>query len=521
MYIAPNTTIKLYSGVPLDDTYNHTLYFQTLADQTAYFHSGIAKYSIPVNSYQRVEKGKMRIEKTADDLYDCNYLAFQNTNYGNKWFYAFITKVEYVNNVTTEISFEIDSMQTYFFDVRLKQCFVEREHPNTDEIGDNIQPEPVELGEYVTSDYGLVKSLTDYAYIVAIIDENNYGGGQVYDRIYSGAELWAYKSSDLSALQTKISSYISKPEQIISIYLCPKACIKPDGVAIADGGEQLTDTYEGLKYNITLNSVQQETNDFGGYVPKNKKLYTYPYNYLTIDNAKGQSLVLRYEFFDNLTPVIELTTTITMPVQIVARPCSYKGLPSYDPLGGYTSSKSESLALDNYPICSWSNDSYAQWVAQKTIPLLLSGISRTIGGAMVLGGGGMAVGLANSVMNVISQQYDASIKADICRGNISDGSINVSNSYQNFYKSRTHITKDYAITIDNFFTMFGYAVNRVKIPYRNSRPHWNYVKTKGCVVHGLAPVDDIKKICSIYDNGITFWHNANEVGDYSYNNAPT
>lgn len=520
MYIAPNTTIKLYSGIPLDNTYDHTLYFETLSDQNAYFHSGtLHKYSLPVNTYQRVEKGKMRIAKKADDIYDCNYLAFQNTNFGNKWFYAFITGVEYINNETSEITFEIDSMQTYFFDVHLKQCFVEREHSATDEIGDNIQPEPVELGEYIISDYGLAFQLSDLAFIVAIVDENATGG-QVYDGIFGGADLWAFAESDVASLKAKLLQYTQQPEQIIAIYVCPKLAIHPSGTPITVGGEHLQTTSLGLKYNAVLNSLSQESNDFGGYVPKNNKLYTYPYNYLSIDNAKGQSLALRYEFFDNFTPVLDITTNITMPVQVVARPCSYKGLPSYDSLAGYTASKTESISLDNYPVCSWANDAYSRWASQKAIPLLLSGISKTIGGGVAFGGIGGAIGLGNSIISTITQQYEASIKADECRGNISDASINVANRYQNFYKSRTHITKDYAITIDQFFTRFGYATNRVKIPYRRSRPHWNYVKTKGCNVRGLAPVDDIKKICSIYDKGITFWHTPSEVGDYSYNNDP-
>ena len=79
--------------------------------------------------------------------------------------------------------------------------------------------------------------------------------------------------------------------------------------------------------------------------------------------------------------------------------------------------------------------------------------------------------------------------------------------------------------------MFGYATNKVKTPNRNSRPHWNYVKTRGCVLHsgrvaadgtltGGLPADDMAKINAIYDNGITFWKNGSEVGDYSLNNKP-
>ena len=68
--------------------------------------------------------------------------------------------------------------------------------------------------------------------------------------------------------------------------------------------------------------------------------------------------------------------------------------------------------------------------------------------------------------------------------------------------------------------MFGYATRRCKKPNRNSRPHWNYVKTVGATVTGSVPADDMKKICSIYDNGITFWKNGSEVGDYSLDNSP-
>ena len=121
MYIVPNSNVKIYKDVPLDNTYNHTLYFSSLNEQNAYFHGNpsILKYNLTSQSYQRVVKGSMRVAIKSDNLYDCNYLAFQNASFGIKWFYAFITSVEYVNNETSEITFEIDSLQTYLFDVQL------------------------------------------------------------------------------------------------------------------------------------------------------------------------------------------------------------------------------------------------------------------------------------------------------------------------------------------------------------------------------------------------------------------
>ena len=75
--------------------------------------------------------------------------------------------------------------------------------------------------------------------------------------------------------------------------------------------------------------------------------------------------------------------------------------------------------------------------------------------------------------------------------------------------------------IDDYFNMYGYAVKRVKHPNFSSRPHWNYVKTVGCYLIGDVPADDAKKLCSIYDHGITFWKNGDEIGNYSLDNSPT
>ena len=110
MFIEPNSDIKIYRSIPLDTDYNHTLYFANVTQQNAYFHGNInnLKYTLTSQSYQRVTEGKMKVEKNALDLYDCNYMAFRNTSFGQKWFYAFITKVEYINNSTCEIDYSID-----------------------------------------------------------------------------------------------------------------------------------------------------------------------------------------------------------------------------------------------------------------------------------------------------------------------------------------------------------------------------------------------------------------------------
>jgi hypothetical protein len=106
MYIAPNSTIILLHNCPLDKTYDHTLTFTSALAQQNYFKS-LAKYTFNDQSYTRYQRGVLTIQKKAEDLYDCNYLMFQNTSFGNKWFYAFVTAIDYVNNVTSRVSLRL------------------------------------------------------------------------------------------------------------------------------------------------------------------------------------------------------------------------------------------------------------------------------------------------------------------------------------------------------------------------------------------------------------------------------
>ena len=156
MYVAPQGTITLYTDIPIDINFDHTIYFATRAAQSAYFSLHYA-YQYSSQMYQRVGKGKLRIKQEADALYNCNYLSFKNVNTRTgstpttKTFYAFITGVEYVNNMTTEITYQIDPIQTWLpnVDYDLLPCFVEREHTTSDNVGDNLVPEDLAYGEYV------------------------------------------------------------------------------------------------------------------------------------------------------------------------------------------------------------------------------------------------------------------------------------------------------------------------------------------------------------------------------------
>lgn len=537
MYIQPNTIIKLCSNVPIDNTYEHTIYFADQSAQQAYF-SSKAKRNFTAQTFQRVDRNTCRLQVPIGDIYDCNYMMFQNSSFSSKWFYAFITKVEYINNEVSEITYEIDEWQTWFFDYELQQCYIERQHSVTDDIGDNIVPEPVALGEYVfnkrpllnenyealqfTSESGLTGFRT-LAVVIAIVDTRGQAvAGKVYDGIYGSATLWAYDPNDITGINQKITQYIDRPDSIISIYMAPMILIPVEvpifgGVEIPTWSSAASAIYEG----VALTGYEQ----LDGYVPNNKKLYTYPYNFFHVDNANGRSLELRYEFFDNLKPYLIARGTITQPVQAALWPAGYKNAGSRSD-GSTVQDKplhTESLELTGFPMCSWNVDSYKAWLAQSAIPMGLQaaasvgqmGIAATFSTNPAAS---MGTGLIGTAANFMSQAYSAAIAADMSKGSLNNGGVNCAAGYQTFYGGRVSITGDMAKRIDDFLDYFGYQVNELGVPNLIARPHWTYVKLATCVFTGSVPNDSMSKIADIYKAGITIWRNGNEVGDYTLDN---
>ena len=144
--IIPQSEVRLLK-TPLEKDSEHTLNFSSLNDQTAYFLSKTVKTYTDF-TYVR-DNQTIVVDGSYDSIYTCNYLMYRNNGFNNKYFYAFITKMEYVSENSTRIYFEIDSMQTWFFQINFNQVFIEREHVSNDTVGLHTVPENVELGDYI------------------------------------------------------------------------------------------------------------------------------------------------------------------------------------------------------------------------------------------------------------------------------------------------------------------------------------------------------------------------------------
>lgn len=512
MYIEPNSNIIICKSVPLDNTYENTVYFDSPLSQESYF-SSKQKYNLTNYSYQRVEKGKLRAEIKADNLYDCNYMMFKNSNFGNKWFYAFITSVEYVNNVTSEISFEIDVMQTYFFDTTLLESLVLREHSSTDVAGENIQPENVELGEYFFTNYKPLPFVgeafqigTPTVVIIYVADREASLVETTYDGVFSGLTLFAFdigNESERIDINEFLRQYSGTPEEIVMMYMCPSGIVNYDQTS-----HKVLPESTGRSADISLHNNLVGM-DFDGYTPKNKKLYTFPYAFYNIDNG-NESIILRNEFFSSEhIPRVEVISSFVSPVELKLRPLDYKGSEINKGSMGSQALRCESLSISGFPVCAWSNDSFSRWAVQ--------GGMKAIGDMVIDAATFNATGFFGEFVGGIKQGLSAMRLPDIPRGKLTVNA-DFSHNMMSFNESIGRITGEYCEVIDNYFSKYGYATNKLKIPNRNVRPSWTYCKTLGCNMVANAPTTAIAKMKSIYDNGITFWKSNKIVGDYSQEN---
>lgn len=505
MYIEPNTVIRLLKNCPLDNTYDHTIYFDNSEKQYTYF-AGLTKYALSRQTYQRVNQSRMRVQYKADDLYDCNYLMFQNTSFGNKWFYAFIKSVEYVNNITSEIVYEIDVMQTWAFDYQLGQCFVDREHSATDVFGENTVPESLEHGLYVTDSVENDGILYNTSIVVGCTFDSNYedAKGSYIGGAYSGLVYHVFPNTQPGGNDCAdfIANAGAKSEGIVCVFIMPTA------MTAATGGNAVRKYFTKPKMLTLLRTDGKEV--------KNKKVLTYPYNFLYVSNNQGTHAEYHYELFSSDECEFTMTGDVTPSPSVIMWPSNYKGA---------RENIDEKITLSGYPQCSFNVDTYRAWLAQNGGTVAVNALSAVWGGVTGVlnarSNAEMLTSVGNAGINIMRQLAEVEAHEKMpnqAKGASGTQALLASGQLQFTFMTK-HIKPEFATIIDDYFTMFGYATHRTKIPNRNVRPHWTYTKTTGCVVHGSVPADDMKSICRIFDNGITFWKNGNEIGDYSLDNS--
>ena len=536
--IAPQTDVYLLK-VPLEIDNANQLTFGNAATQFNYFNS-LPKISFDNFTYQRKDN-ILRIPALMDDIIQYNYVMYRNEGFSNKWFYAYIDKMEYLNDNVTAVSIITDVWQTWQFDLTYKPTFIEREHVNNDTIGAHTVPEGLELGEMVQNSSTTFEpnktvwtaahsaQLTNKYMIVFQVSElpsGSYGINKPhqYNSIYSGLfYIGVVTPDDATALIYKYSA--GKPDAIVAIFVAPTSFFDNCQFSNIQTDYGNVNVYypvdeNGVSSMSDNNYTISRPSTLNGYSPKNHKLLTHPFSYITVDNNAGECIVERYENFANgATPSYYMAGSLGQGCSIKLAPIGYKGQSSN------AENFQEGIPAMKYPICAWATDYYTNWLTQNAvnIPLTIAGAIGSAGLAVATGGtslavtGGALLSAGAQIGNLLSEQYQASLVPDQAHGNVNCSDVNL--AWRQCYTVKCMSIKyEYAKMIDDYFSMYGYKVNELKLPNITGRRNWNYVKTVGCYIEADIPQEDLQTIKTMFDTGVTFWHSPSTFADYSQNN---
>lgn len=491
------------------------------------------------------ENEVLELDVTYGDALKCNYLAFQNPHYSNKWFFAFIDRCEYVSEQCTRIYFSIDELSTWRDYWDIKTCFVVREHVNDDTYGLHTLIEGLETGDYIRGSTG-----ADYAYngqfylafqvteLISNMDVAGIGSNRLYNGIYNG--LYIVLVDNYTTADLLVSAYddAGKHGSIISCFYVPKS-LCPD--AIENDGCVLHGTTVTIYFPqptssiVTFDQVTvNKPTTIDGYTPKNNKLFTKEYCFILASNNAGSNTQFAFEDFKNVssytteTPTFSISGVLSQGCSIRLEPSVYYKQPYEVPnYSGYNSVAKYGITAGKLPICSWNSDYYTNWCTQNAvnIPATIIEGAWSASTKMMYGdvvGAGLSV--VNSIASLMDKKYQASIVPDQAKGNVNSGDFNFSSNLH-FTLTTMTIKREYAEIIDDYFSRNGYKINRLKVPNETGRTYWNYVQISSESSIGVTkstisvPTNSMDVINNAYRSGVTIWHNHDNIGDYSLNNT--
>ena len=545
MVITPNSKIILLKSPLKLDNYNQ-ITFASATAQYNYFY-GLTKLEHSDFTYVRKD-GVIRIptHKEANDglptyeqLLGYNYCMYQNTSYSSKWFYAFITDVAYQNDGMTTISIETDVFQTWQFDLVYMNSFIEREHVSDDTIGANTVPEGLETGDYIINSSGVVSNLLrrDSCYVVislSYVPDNTpfVDPDRAIGNIYSGLTNLVMKTFEDASKLLAGYDEIGRGDAVHNVYMMPSSFISSGSVWVqGDLGNQtdidfmplpssnasaLLEDNISLPINTTIDS----------YTPKNKKLFCYPYNCLSITNNCGTQAEFRYEDFTSASPSFKLVGLESSGIPAILMPKNYKRVTASGSQGDLYNF---GISAGKFPTCSWKTDLYTNWMTQNGVNILgtkidaptwqaIGGSAQMLAGAATMNPESIGSGMAG-MFNSVQEQYRHSLVSPQINGQTTIGDLSFTSDMLCFTYYKMSIRAEYARIIDDFFSMYGYKVNRLKSININKRTNWDYIKTIDVNLEGNIPEKDLDEIRKLFNNGCTFWHTTQYFLDYSRTNS--
>ena len=544
-----DSNIVICRNIKLDREHKNVLDYTEQEMVELCYQNAVAQES----NYSFIKHGVNEIEVnfTYQQCLQSNYMAFQNKDYSNKWFFAFIDDLEYRNDGTTRIKYTIDNFATWFDYWDPSSCLVLREHVNSDGIGEHTYPENLEHGGYIANYYDEIGGFDVEQCKVIVgttwLPSNTPGlpSTQYYGGVFSGVYYMAMSYQNAKNFILAVDG-LGRGDAIVTVFMAPNILCpgieytgtihskknNDDGTTSAQDytitWTLVPNNYGGVMilsdYNIQIN------NTLNGYTPKNNKLYCFPYNYLLVTNQVGANAEYHYEDFINNQPVFNIIGTLSPGCSIKLYPENYKKLA--DSVSNHPGFN-DGLVGAKFPVCSWTNDSFTNWETQQSVNIKIAQIESAfkIGGMIMnsqAGEGNPAssyVGLFEQQAQHVSERYQHALVPPQASGSLNGGDVTFARNEQNFGYYKMSIKQEYARKIDEYFNKFGYQVNEIKLPNQTGRTYWNFVQIGSYEEIGYSnnlgsvPAFAMENINNIYRNGVTIWHSHDNLGNYNLDNS--
>lgn len=347
MYITPDSTVKLIKGLRISPV--DTGFFADATTQENYFSS---KAFVTLTDYTVIKhtKGLIYVNLPIGRVYGTSYMMFKNTSFENKWFYAFVTNYEYVNNDTTAVFFTLDVNQTYLAgtDYILLESMVSRmSEPLADNAGQNIIAESLDTGEMLFEEVSDPNLLWTGDWKICVFTTLNNNGdaqssvdGQMMGGVYSGLNMYEF-STDASGVQA-VNNYLSQvsacgaENSVVAIVMLPDVLLRMN-----------TNSYT---YTFSINN---HIDNASGYTPRNKKLLTSPFKGIYVTNGQGVVASYAIEYFTG-QPSFTLRFSLGCVGDCMLQPSNYKN-----------GARQFGVELSGFPQCAYTTDGFKAWMARN------------------------------------------------------------------------------------------------------------------------------------------------------------
>jgi hypothetical protein len=601
------TNIRLLSGVPFSNDYKHSRWFDTSSAQESYFLGKTVVHSMTENTFQKIEgKNFISVKQNIDALWGVNYVMFQNTSYNVKWFYGFVTKLEYKNATTTYVHFEIDVLQTWMFTMNFKPSYVVREHCTLWEADGTPVINTVDEGLNYGTTYETVNVLNwkpygDVLFLVivtkALLHDRESGEktGDIFPNINASPQPLCYYVhpfkldgtlptcwdgvdnivlSNPSELLQGIYSMDGAVNDVVSIYITdyfgfdidvdssgsltfPSSNFVNVNKAYNINGDPTTKYFNTIFVSDIKSYIGKSaffTNKYADYrTVKESKLLMHPYTTLILDDLKGNRQPIMNEYIkgDDITVTIHGSLGTSNKTSYGIE--NYQLKDNLEAADWFHASLEHSLFNDNpndLPIITDMLAAYLQGnrnsIQNQKNSTIFNGILNGLGGVMstvsgavtgaatgsligpegtlagaVVGGIGGAMNTVKGAGNSVLQLQGMNAKQKDINNTPASLSKMGANTYFDYghnlrglYLIKRQITPEYQKKLEDFFNIFGYKKNEVKLPNFHTRQYWNYVQTSGCVITGNFNNEDLQELKSVFDSGITLWH-TDDIGNYA------